>query len=68
MLTKERWRRIEDEFRFWSFGVYYGRTFDDERDGLKRFVKALLASARPILDREAVVDWYRGRRGRATLP
>ena len=67
MLTKERWRRIEDEFRFWSFGVYYSSTFDEERDSLKRFVKALVASARPILDRDAVVHWHQNRRGRAAL-
>jgi hypothetical protein len=61
------WRRIEDEFRLWSFGVYYNRTFDGERDVLRRFVKALLASARPIRDRDAVVRWYGSRRGRAVL-
>ncbi len=34
MLTKDRWRRIQDGFPFLSF--------DPERDSLTRFVKALV--------------------------
>ena len=59
--AEDNWFEIEDAFRVWSFNVYYRRTFRDEHHPLKRFVKALLASARPIGDRQAVVDWYKER-------
>ena len=60
----EDWDRIEDAFRLHAFNVYYRRTFAEERDSLKRFVKALVASAQPIRDRQAVLAWYRQRRAR----
>jgi len=59
---EDNWFEIEDAFRVWSFNVYYRRTFRNEHHLLKRFVKALLASARPVKDRQAVVHWYRSRR------
>ena len=55
------WDEIEAAFRVHAFGVFYKRTFRDERDPLKRFVKALLASAEPIRDRQAVIEWHRKR-------
>lgn len=61
-LTVEQLTQIEDQFRTWSFGIYYKRAFREEPDLLKRFVKALLASARPIGDRQMMIDWYLGRR------
>lgn len=61
-VAEDQWERIESKFRVWSFGVYYQRSFAEERHPLKRFVKALLASARPIQDREAVLRWYEGRK------
>ena len=60
----EQWREIEDAFRVHAFTVYYKRTFREELHPLKRFVKALLASARPIQDHQAVVDWYYSRHRR----
>ena len=56
------WEEIEDKFRVWSFGVYYQKTFAEEPDLMLRFVKALVASAQPIRDRQAVIDWYEKRR------
>ena len=61
----EEWAEIESRFRLWSFGVYYRKTFSEERHLLKRFVKALLASTQPIQDRDMVVRWYRQRSRRA---
>ena len=61
-LTVEQLTQIEDQFRTWSFGIYYKRAFREEPDLLKRFVKALLASARPIGDRQMMIDWYLERR------
>lgn len=58
------WPRIEDRFRVHAFGVYYSRTFRDELDPSIRFVKALIASAQPIQDRKAVIDWYLEQRKR----
>jgi len=52
------WEEIEDKFRVWSFGIYYQKTFAEEPDLTLRFVKALVASAQPIRDRQAVIDWY----------
>jgi len=63
-LSPEQWERIEDAFRVHAFNVYYRRSFRDEHHPLKRFVKALLASARPIQDHQAVVDWYYSRHRR----
>jgi len=42
----------------WSFHIFYKRSFKDVRDHEMRFVKALLASSRPIRDKDAVIDWY----------
>ena len=67
-VTDDEWEKIEAKFRTWSFGVYYNRTFADERESHRRFVKALLASARPIRDRQAVLDWYQQRRRRRMRP
>ena len=52
------YEEIEQEFRVWSFHVYYKRSFKTVRDHEMRFVKALLASCRPIRDPRAVIDWY----------
>ena len=60
----ETWDQIEETFRIWSFYVYYRKTFAGEPYPLRRFVKALLASARPIRDRRLVIEWYRRRRER----
>ena len=61
-VTDDEWEEIEDKFRVWSFGIYYQRTFKDEPEPHQRFVKALLASAQPIRDRQLVIDWYNERR------
>ena len=61
-VTEDDWEQIEDRFRVWSFYVYYKKCFRTEPDPLVRFVKALLASARPIRDRSAVLGWHRKRK------
>ena len=61
-LTRRQCRKIENRFRVWSFHVYYARAFKLERDHVARFVKALLASARPMRNPELVLEWYRNRR------
>lgn len=63
-VTEDNWDQIEDKFRTWSFYIYYRKSFRNERDPLLRFVKALVASAQPIRDRQAVIEWYRSRRQR----
>jgi len=64
-LDHDEWEKVEDRFRVWSFGVFYQKAYASEPDLLKRFVKALLASARPIHDREQVIEWHRNQhRGR----
>ena len=57
-IDPELYEKIELEFRVWSFHVYYKRSFKEVRDHEMRFVKAFMASRRPIRDRQAVVDWY----------
>ena len=60
--TEDDWVEIEAKFRVWSFGIYYRKTFAGEVDNTHRFVKALLASTKPIRDRTLVMEWYRQRR------
>jgi len=64
----EDWERIENAFRFHAFNVYYRRTFAAEHHLLRRFVRALLASAGPIQDRQLVLAWYRSRQRAPKLP
>lgn len=52
-------RRVEDRFRFWSFRLYYRRCFASEPNRQSRFLKALMASCRPIRDRRLLCEWYR---------
>ena len=52
---------IEDDFRLWSFHVYYNKSFADELDLTVRFAKALMASVQPIRDRSLVEEWGRNR-------
>ena len=61
-MPDDPWETIEGKFRLWSFHIYYQRSFANERDLLARFVKAILASAQPIRDRQLVLDWYAQRR------
>ena len=56
--------KVEDAIRLRAFHIFYDRTFRDERDCLKRFVKALLASAGPIEDPQLVLEWDRDHRRR----
>jgi hypothetical protein len=66
-MTNETWRQIEGSFRLWSFHVYYEKSFAEETDVTVRFVKALLASCRPIRDRNAVIQWHRKHRRRYAM-
>ena len=61
-LTEKEWNMVEDKFRFYAFTTYYKRTYRDEHDLLLRFVKSLIASTDPILDKQQVLDWYLRRR------
>ena len=61
-MRDEPWEKIEDKFRWWSFRLYYRRTFAAEPEPHIRFVKAILASAAPIQNRRLVLDWYANRR------
>ena len=57
-MDEAQWEKIESAFRLWSFRIYYRRSFKEERDLTLRFLKALVASSKPIRDRQAVIDWY----------
>ncbi len=56
----------EGRFRLWAFHIFYQRTFRLVRDPLLRFVKALLASTRPIQNAGLLAVW-RNRQGRILL-
>ena len=56
---EEYWHKIEPKFRQWAFGVYFRKTFKEERNAELRFLKALAASTRPIRNRSLVLWWYR---------
>ena len=51
--------QAEGSFRIMAFQVYYHRCYADTRPAELRFVKALIASARPIPDPAAVLEWYK---------
>ena len=51
--------RAQDELRLRAFRVFYAKTFCEEKNLLVRFVKALLASAGPIRDPDAMAEWCR---------
>ena len=57
--TQRPWTEIEDEFRLWSFHIYYQKSFAAEIDLTLRFAKALIASSQPIRDRQTVIEWFR---------
>lgn len=61
----ENWSEIEQQFRVWSFRLYYEKCFASELDNTLRFAKALIASCRPIRNRELVYAWHRDRACRA---
>jgi len=63
-MSDRDWQRIEAKFRVWSFHVYYEKSFASEPDLTLRFVKAIVASAQPIRDRRAVIDWHEKRKRR----
>jgi len=50
---------VEDKLRLRAFHVFYDRGFADEHDLTVRFAKAIIASAGPVRDREALMEWYR---------
>jgi len=52
------WNEVEARLRVWAFYVYHHKTFKGEKDSVLRFVKALLASTRPIRNRRLVWWWY----------
>lgn len=52
------WKRVEADFRLWSFYVYHKTSYATERDPTLRFGKALCASLEPIRDRQKVWKWW----------
>ena len=53
-----RWWAIEDGFRISAFHVFR-KAFREEHDPTIRFIRALLASAKPIDDPQQILAWYR---------
>lgn len=49
--------KVEDEFRVWAFHLFYNRTFADDRDHVRRFMRAIVASAQPIKRPELIAEW-----------
>ena len=64
-MSDQDWQTIEAKFRVWSFHVYYEKSFASEPDPTLRFAKAIVASAQPIRDRKAVIDWHKKRKHKA---
>ena len=54
--------QVEDEFRVWAFHLFYRRTFADDRDHVRRFMRAIVASAQPIERPELVAEWRKLRK------
>jgi hypothetical protein len=61
-IAPAQWEKIEARFRRWSFGVFFERAFATEPDPAVRLAKATMASEQPIVDRQAVLAWYRQQR------
>ena len=57
---------VEDKLRLRAFHVFYDKAFADEPDLTVRFAKAIIASAAPVRNREAVHQWYRNHRRHRT--
>ena len=53
---------IESALRMRAFRAFYDKTYADEHDLTVRFAKALIASAGPIVDPEAALEWHRQHR------
>ena len=49
---------VEDKLRLRAFRVFYAKTFAKEPNAAVRFAKAIIASAGPLRDREALMEWY----------
>ena len=47
----------EDRLRLRAFRVFYDKAFADEPDLTIRFAKSIIASAAPIRDAAAAVEW-----------
>ena len=57
------WAEIEARLRQWALGVYFDKTFRQEKNHLLRFDKARDASMRPIRNKRLVL-WWHERNGR----
>jgi len=51
-------RAVEDSFRVSAFHTFF-RSFRREHDPALRFIRALLASAKPIDDHQQILAWHR---------
>ena len=58
---RTKWEKVQDEFRVWSFHVYYEKVFKTEHDHIMRFIKSIVQSSKPMRDTEKVLTWYRDR-------
>ena len=53
-----RRRAVEDDFRVTAFRTFY-KSFRQEHDPALRFVRALVASAKPVDDHQQILAWHR---------
>ena len=51
--------QVEDKLRLRAFHLFYNKILADERDLALRFAQAIVASAGPIDDADAVAEWRR---------
>ncbi len=58
-MTQPDWQQIEADFRYWAFYRYYQGPYANVHSNTLRFCLSLLASAEPIRDRKAVIEWHR---------
>jgi hypothetical protein len=68
MPTKIHDNDVEDKLRLRAFHVFYDKAFANEHDLSVRFVKAIIASAGPVRDREALTEWRRNHCRRPRRP
>lgn len=56
LIDDEIFKSVENEFRLWSFHLYYDMSFVTIPDLTVRFCKALLASAQPV-SKQKIIQW-----------
>ena len=56
MIDPDLFRIVENEFRLWSFHLYYDKAFKPTVSLAVRFGRALIASAQPV-SQAAIISW-----------